>query len=127
MKEIKDYIEQYAKLLPVGTSLSYVELERRAGEFLHIMSMITEWKHAFSHEKIRLLSMQTATFASELSKGTGKTVTENKTMAEASGVYIEAREALEDIENDISYLKAYYDLFQNAHIFYRNLTKQENG
>ena len=40
-----------------------------------------------------------------------------KSKAECS--YIEAREQLEQIENDLSYLKTYYEVFQNAHIFYR--------
>lgn len=124
---MKDYLEKYAKLLPVGTSISYTEAERRAGEFLAAMASITNMKHDFSDEKIKLLSIQTAVYAQEMSKGTAKTVTENKMMAEASIEYTKAREELEKIENDISYLKAYFDIFNNAHIFYRNMAKSDNG
>ncbi len=28
-------------------------------------------------------------------------------------------------ENDLSYLKAYYDIFMAAHVFYRNMAKGE--
>ncbi len=127
MSTMKDYLEKYAKLLPVGTSISYTEAERRAGEFLAAMASITNMKHDFSDEKIKLLSIQTAVYAQEMSKGTAKTVTENKMMAEASIEYTKAREELEKIENDISYLKAYFDIFNNAHIFYRNMAKSDNG
>ena len=124
MSDFKGMIEEYAKLLPVGTSISYVEAERRAGEFLVAMAKVTDLKHIFSKEKIAQLSLQTATYANEMSKGTSKTVTENKLNAEASEAYTLAREALEEIENDIAYLKTYYEIFNNAHIFFRNLSKE---
>jgi hypothetical protein len=126
MKEIKEFIVKYSELLPVGKSVSFTEAERRAGEFLSAQASITEYRHVLNEEKIRLLTAQTATFAEEMSKGTSKTVTENKMHAEASASYIAAREELERLENDLSYLKAYYDIFQNAHVFYRQMAKGEN-
>lgn len=126
MNDIKQYIEQYTKLLPVGKSISYTEAERRAGEFLSAMATLSDYKHILSEDKIRLLTVQTVTYASEMSKGTAKTVTENKLSAEASGEYIKAREELERIENDISYVKAMYDVFNNAHIFFRTMAKGVN-
>lgn len=125
MKEIKDFIEKYTALIPVNKSISIPEAERRAGEFLTALATITDWRHAFSEDKIRLLSVQTAVYAEELGKGTAKTVTENKMTAEASPAYTEAREAYERIENDIAYLKAYYEIFNNAHLFYRQMAKGE--
>lgn len=127
MTDIKSHIEKYEALLPVGTGLSYVEAERRSGEFLAAMATITNFRHLLGMEKIKLLTVQTATYAQQMSKGTAKTVTENKLTAEASPEYTEAREALEGIENDLSYLKAYYEVFSNGHIFYRNLAKGENA
>lgn len=126
MKEIKDYIEKYTKLLPVGTSISYAEAERRAGEFLTAMATITDWRHAFSEDKIRRMSLQTAVYATELARGTAKTMTENKVTAEASPSYTEARENLEFAENDITYLKTYYEIFFNAHVFYRQQMRNDN-
>lgn len=126
MKESKKYIELYVQMLPVGTSISFTEAEKRAGEFLSAMATISDWKHILTCEKIKFLSVQTATYAQEMAKGTAKTVTENKLTAEASPEYTKAREELEGIDNDISYLKAHYDIFNNAHIFYRNMSKGEN-
>lgn len=125
MNSLSEFIEQYAKLLPVGTSISYTEAERRAGEFLAAQATLIDLKHTFSSEKIKLLSAQSAVYAQELFKGTAKTVTENKVAVEASEEYTKAREALEQVDNDISYLKAYLDVFNNAHIFYRNMAKGE--
>lgn len=126
MKEIKDFIAKYEALLPVASSISSPESERRAGEFLSAMAQITNWRHLLNEEKIRRLTVQTATFAQELSKGTAKTVTENKMTAEASESYTKAREEFEYLENDISYLKAYYDIFMSAHVFYRQMARGES-
>lgn len=126
MSEFKSQIEKYEALLPIGKSVSYTEAERRASEFLSGMAYITNLRHTFNEEKIRLLTIQTATFAQEMSKGTAKTVTENKLTAESSEAYTIAREEFERMENDLSYLKAYYDIFQNAHIFYRTVAKGVN-
>jgi hypothetical protein len=127
VKEIKEFIDEYKRLLPLSKSISSVEAERRAGKFLEAMATIADCKHEFTKVKIKDLSVQTATYAQELAKGTGKTITENKVTAEASEVYVTAREALEGTENDISYLKTYYEIFNNAHVLYRNLAKGENS
>ena len=125
-QDIKEFIDQYSKLLPVGSSISFTEAERRAGEFLHAMARITDWKHTLSAKTVRILSIQTAVYSEQMSKGTAKTVTENKLTAEASPEYVEAREEVEYLQNDVSYLRAYYDIFNNAHIFYRNMAKEQN-
>lgn len=126
MNEIKEFIQKYESLLPVGTSISYTEAERRAGEFLSAMASITNFRHLLGNEKIKLLSIQTAVYAQEMAKGTDKTVTVNKMNAEASLEYTKVREELEGVENDLSYLKAYYDIFNNAHIFFRTMAKGVN-
>ena len=126
MTDFKTYLSKYEKMLPVGTTVSAVEAERRASEFLEALASITTWKYEFSKEKIKLLSVQTAVYAEQLAAGTGKTVTENKVSAEASKEYTEARELFEFIENDINYLKSFYEIFMNAHLFYRQLSRNEN-
>lgn len=124
---IKDKINKYSKLLPIGMSLSPVENERRAAEFLVAQAYITEWRHILGEDKIKFLSTQTAVYAVELAKGEAKTMTENKVTAEASKSFIEAREALEVVENNLNYLRIYQDIFGNAHVFYRQLAKENNS
>lgn len=126
MKEIKDYFEVMNALLPVNGSISVVEYERRASEFLTALARIADWKHMLSEEKIRLTSIQLAVYADQLSRGSEKTITANKTIAEASPEYTKAREDLEFIENDISYLKTHYEIYNNAHLFYRQMCKESN-
>lgn len=126
MKDIKEYLEKVSKLLPVNKSISLPEAERRAGEFLVALAYIADVKHVFAEDKIRALSVQSAIYHELLSKGTGSTVTQNKIATEASPEYIKARQDLEMIENDINYLRAYQEIFNNSHIFYRTMAKGDN-
>lgn len=124
MKEIKDQIQAWTKMLPTGSFITPGEAERRAGEFLVALAHIAEWTHIFKEAKIKASSVQVGVFAEEMSKSDSKLVTEKKAMAEASSNYIQARESLEFTENDISYLKAYQEIFTNSHVFYRQLSKE---
>ena len=126
MKEVKEFVDRYSKLLALNKSISTSEAEKHAGEFLLAMAKLTDVRHLFAEDKIQLTSLQTAVYAEEMSKGTAKTVTENKMMAEATAEYTKAREDLERVDNDIAYLRAYYDIFNNAHLFYRNMAKGES-
>lgn len=125
METLQDFLKEYKELLALDNSISLPEAERRAAKFLVGMATITDLRHTFSNEKVKLLTVQTATFAEEMSKSDAKTVTENKMRAEASSAYVVAREDLERIENDIAFLKAYYDILNNGHVFYRNIAKGE--
>lgn len=122
----KETIAQYETFLPSTTSFSTVESEKRAGEFLVVMAKITDWRHQLHEDKIKKLTIQTATFAEQMSLQSAKTITENKMNAEASKPYEKAREEFERVENDLSYLKAMWDIFMAAHVFYRNLCKNES-
>lgn len=119
----KETIATYETLLPSSTSFSTTEAERRAGEFLVVMAKITDWRHQLYEDKIKKLTVQTATFAEQMSLGTSSTMTQNKMIAEASKPYEKSREDLERVDNDLSYLKAMYEIFLNAHIFYRGIAK----
>lgn len=126
MQDVKDYIDKYKSLLALSKSISLPDAERRASMFLEAMATLTDWKHVFSESKIKLISIQTAVYAEQMSKGLGKTMTQDKIAAEASKEYETAREELERLENDISYIKAYYDIFKDGHLFYRQMAKGES-
>jgi hypothetical protein len=57
----------------------------------------------------------------------GSKITESKIKVEAAPEYLLSREALETSENDLNFLKTYYEIFLNAHIQYRNMAKSEGG
>lgn len=123
-QEIKEYLTKQTEMLAVNHSISQPEAERRAGLFLEVCAKIVDWRHAMSEGKIETVTMQAVTYAEQLSKCTGKTVTENKLTVEANPAYTGVREELESVENDISYLKAMHEVFLNGHLFYRSMAKE---
>lgn len=126
MKDLSEIVSRYSKLLPLNQSISTVDAEKKASEFLVALAELADLKHAFMEQKIKLVSLHTSVYAEEMSKGTSKTMTENKLVAEASKAYISARESMENIENDINYIKSYYEIFLNAHLFYRTMAKENS-
>ena len=126
-ENLRNFINETQTLLPVGKSISLPEAEKRAGQFLYALAYITDERFNLGDAKIKALSVQSAVYAEVLAAGEAKTITENKIAAEANPAYIGAREELEIVENQLTFLKAYYEIFNNAHIFYRNMAKGEFG
>ena len=121
--EIKSYIEKVSQSLELTTSISIADAEKRASLFLTAQAKLADWKHLLGEGQIKAQSVLNAVYAQELSKGTSKTMTENKVTAEASKEFRAAREEFELITNDISYLRTYMDIYSAAHVFYRNMCK----
>lgn len=125
--EIKTYLQEQTALLAVNRSISTPEAERRAGLFLEVCAKIIDWRHLLSEGKIECVTMQSVVYAEELSKCEGKTITADKISVEANPRYTGVREELESVENDVTYLKSMYEVFQNGHLFYRNMAKESFG
>lgn len=127
MKDLQAFIDKYVKMLPIeGKLLSQPEAERRASEFLVACAHVTNLKHDFGNEKIKASSLERAVYAQVISASDSKKITESKLMAEAHEDYQAARENLEQIDNDINFLKSYYEIFLNAHLFYRGQARDLN-
>lgn len=126
VNEMRDVIGRYTKLLSLERSISTQVAEQRASEFLVIMAFIAEWKLEISEDKIEKDSVASAVFADELAKCKGDKITENKKLVEASSAYAEAREASEVNKVQLSYLSTYYEIFQNSHLFYRQMARGDN-
>lgn len=124
MDMIKEDLQTYVELLPVGMSISFTEAERRAGLFLEAMAKIANMRHIMGAHKIGFLSVQSVIYSEQMSKGTSNTMTANKITAEASKEYNEAREDLEECENNLNYLRAMYEIMTNGHLFYRSYAKE---
>lgn len=120
-------IEEYTDLLPTsGNSVSKSTAEDRATKFLVISSKLVNAKFFASEDKIKALSITKSIFAQVTKEAEGKNVTEKKLNAEANPDYQEAREYLEKIESKVDFLKAYISIFSDAHVFYRQLSKEYN-
>lgn len=127
MEQIKKLIDKYVKMLPIeGKFLPPTEAEKRASDFLVACAHVTNHRHDLGNTKIEAVSLERAVYGAVVSNADSKKVTEQRIMAEADKDYQTARENLEQVDNDMTYLKTYYEIFNNAHIFYRQMAKGES-
>lgn len=99
------------------------DAEIKASEFLAINAQIISMKLELQSYQVRLISLQDAVYKDAVMNAGGKNVTESKLIAEATKDYQLTRENVENINAQLDYLKHFIDLFNNAHIFYRQLSK----
>lgn len=124
---VEELVEKGFKELPLKQGTAQFELERKASTFLLLSTRLAQSRFEAEQDLVRLNSLQTATFASAIdSIDTELKVTEKKAKAQNNKEYTAAREELETLTALITYIKTVQDIFNNAHIFYRNCAKIYN-
>jgi hypothetical protein len=127
MHNLKDFFSKYNSLLPMPVSGHVTEKEAnyRATEFLVALAQIADFRSIYGEDHIKNTSVLATVYALTMGQQSAKTVTENKMNAEATKEYVDAREASERTELEISQLKLMTEIYSNAHIFYRGKAKGE--
>lgn len=125
MNNLKDFFAKFNALLPMPGHISEKEANHRATEFLVALAQIADFRGIYGEDHIKNISVLATVYALTMGQQSAKTVTENKMNAEATKEYVDAREASERTENEISQLKMMYEIYNNAHIFYRGKAKGE--
>jgi hypothetical protein len=120
---LKQKISEHLELIKYS-SASLREAPERASSFLVMVAVLADVKRSCEQDKAKLTTVCAGAYAEALSYSGGKNVTEKKIDAEKDSNYTVYREALEECEAKISWLKTYIDIFNNAHITYRNLAKE---
>jgi len=99
------------------------DCEVRASDFIAMNAVLITHKYDLRSEVVTLTSLRDAIFKQALLTADASNVTTKKVIAEANGDYQKIRERLELTENKIEYVRHFIDLFKDAHIFYRQLSK----
>lgn len=120
---LEQKIQQHLDMIKY-TSQSLKEAPERASAFLIMVAILADEKRKTEQDKAKLTTIVAGSYSNALNTAEGKGVTEKKIAAEANDEYNECREALEDCESKISWLRTYIEIFNNAHITYRNLSKE---
>lgn len=123
LQKIQDLIDEHIKLIP-SYSIHIHEAEERAPKFLHIQNIISKFLLTIRTEKIKYQTeidckyQQLDDSLKESSK-----VTERKIKILGNEGYVEIREKIEACDALISYLRTNLDIFKDAHIHYRRISK----
>lgn len=121
--ELHSKIAEHLEMIKYS-SKSLREAPERTSAFLIMVAILADSKRDCEQDKAKLTTLVAGSFSDALSHSAGKGVTEKKLDAERDQTYTMYREALEECEAKISWLRTYIDIFNNAHITYRNLAKE---
>lgn len=121
------YIDECYKLLNADNVISDREAQLRSGRFLEAQFHISKGIRELASILLKSKSLNEMTYTSLLNADGAKNVTEKKANAEANPSFITVREHFETIEADIDNLKSMLKVFENAHVFYRQLAKGESS
>jgi len=121
-EEVRELVDHTYEKTKYETG-DFKDSEVRASDFLAMNAVLITKKYDLRAEVVTLTSLRDAVFKDALLTADANNVTTKKIIAEASGDYQEVRERLEHTENKIEYVKHFIDLFKDAHIFYRQLSK----
>lgn len=100
------------------------EAPERATAFLVMVAILADEKRSCEEDKAKLTTLSSTTYAQAMGRSNSKQVTEKKAEAEMDEVYTAMREGLEQCEAKISWLRTYIDVFNHAHITYRQFSKE---
>jgi len=123
--DIGDLINRGMELLEHKRTTDTFQLETKASSLLQITAELAQVRHGLEQALIKARSVERASAAKSMFGTNEKTVTEKKLRAETDVEYTAAREDLEDIENNITYIKSMMEIFRDGHIFYRRLIKED--
>ena len=73
--------------------------------------------------KVKASTIEKATYAQVLLGASGKKVTEVKIIAQGDPAYSASRESVELIDAELNWTKKHFDIFNNAHIMFRQYSQ----
>lgn len=124
-EQLQALVDKHVDLVEV-TSSAISEARERAARFLVIQAHLANHIKILDDIKVKASTLEKASYAQAMMKQTGKNVTENKINAEADPEYASARESVELIEAEHNWTKRHFEIFDNAHIMFRQISQQQS-
>lgn len=123
--EITKIVDQYVELLPTEDNKIMVNSEAKASRFLLAVAKLASIRDRLMNYKIKKDSLKSIAYAEAINNAPGTNAPTKQANAEAAPAYLNAAEEIAVIDNQLAYSKTMIDLFNNAHLLYRNLMKGE--
>lgn len=123
MENIDQYIQEHVALITLDNR-GLAEASSRAAKFLVVQAVIAGEIRTLKEALTQVDTMKSVQYAMAIEAADGKNITEKKSLAEKDKSYTDVKESFDTIEANISYLKTHLDIFNNAHIQFRNLAKE---
>jgi hypothetical protein len=122
-EEIEKYVSDHIDLIKINAT-ALAQGKERAAKFLVIQAILSNHLKCLEEGKALVTTSVEATYAQVILGANGKNVTENKITAAADPRYTSQREAAENLDAEINWVKTHMKIFDNAHIMFRQYTKE---
>lgn len=122
-QQLQKLVNDYLDLIEINRD-AIIDARNRAAKFLVVQSHLSNHLKLLDDVKVKISTIEKATYAQALMKQSGKNVTENKIHAEADPDYANARESLELVSAEVNWTKRHYDIFENAHVMFRQIASE---
>lgn len=121
--KVSSLINDHLELITVDAK-GIAEARERAAKFLVAQSVLSTFLRKFEDDLARSVTMKDVTHAQAIQTAEGKNVTEKKANATLDTNYSNAREFNETLEAFKYWIKTHIKLFENAHLMFRQYSKE---
>jgi len=121
--QLRERINGYLDLIKYSPK-ALKEASERATEFLIATALLADAEREAEEDRAKFTTLVAAAEAQAFARSKAKQVTEKKVEVENDPMYTEIREILEQCEAKIKWIKTYIRIFENAHIVYRQFSKE---
>lgn len=121
-EEVQALVNEHIQLIAFSKD-SYKEALERATKFLVISAIVAEFKREMQEKLTKTETLRDAFYAKALSEAEGKNVTEKKAMVPLNPDYAKQVEVCGELEASIGWSRTMIDIFNNAHVTYRQIAK----
>lgn len=126
--ELRQLIEEgVSQLPPSSKARNSFEIERKAAKFLVLKAQIADAVWALERKSLEANAIEKVELTRAMDDVDVKTIAEKQLRAAADPVYLAKKQELGEIKVALDWLHNYDVIFTNAHIFYRQQMKQEQG
>jgi hypothetical protein len=119
-----DKFQRLIELLPEN-GCTFDESDVYAVKFLKGKDKVNTLLRKFRNERIHLEHDSKVAFSTAFEKCTKGTVTEKKESAGMDKDYLKANVLFVETQNAIKYYKNLFDIFSDAHVYYKNLARDK--
>lgn len=126
-EQIDKIISDYLPLLPIEDGNLLQHSEVKASKFLLAITKLASIRDQLLNEKVKKESLLAVSFNQALSNAKAGDAKARETLAKANPEYLATNEEVDTIENKLLYIRTMLEVFNNAHLLYRSLLKNEQG
>lgn len=125
-KNAQSVVEQGNALIPANKNANPYELQEKAATLLLIVAKLASERRSLESQLLRATSVEKAVYAQAYNNTTHKTAQDKKVNTDADKDVLQSEEEAGELKGDIAYVTTMIQVYNNAHLLYRQNLKSLN-